>query len=97
MTDEDDSKTPQTVKEVGIHLGYLRKDISALTKLVEKQTQTYATKAEVLSMQQLADTVHASIVRDIKDLQSWNKWVARLVLGALILSALALLISKNVT
>lgn len=44
---EDDA--PQTIKEVGIHLAYLRRDMGILIEKVEQLPNGFATKEELLS------------------------------------------------
>jgi len=45
---EDHIEAPTTIKEVGIHIGYMRQDIADLTKLVKDLPNGFATKAELL-------------------------------------------------
>ena len=44
---EEHKQPPQNVKEVGIHIGYLREDIGDLKALLENHIVNSATKAEV--------------------------------------------------
>ena len=44
---EDHKQPPQNVKEVGIHIGYLREDISDVKALLENHIALAATKADV--------------------------------------------------
>ena len=44
---EDHKQPPQNVKEVGIHIGYLREDISDVKALLENHIALAATKSEV--------------------------------------------------
>lgn len=44
---EDHKQPPQNVKEVGIHIGYLREDISDVKALLEHHISLAATKTEV--------------------------------------------------
>lgn len=46
---EDDA--PATIKEVGIHLAYMRKDIKELTDLVKEMPNGFATKEELLQIE----------------------------------------------
>lgn len=46
---EDDA--PSTIKEVGIHLAYLRKDMTELKDLVRELPNGFATKEELLSVE----------------------------------------------
>lgn len=47
----EDHTTPTTVKEVGIHIGYIREDIAELKRTVTAFTDTAATKAELSSLE----------------------------------------------
>lgn len=44
---EEHKQPPQNVKEVGIHIGYLREDISDLKALLENHIALAATKADI--------------------------------------------------
>ena len=44
---EDHKQTPTTVKEVGIHVGYLREDIGEIKELLSKHIEIAALKADV--------------------------------------------------
>lgn len=44
---EDHKQPPTSVKEVGIHIGYLREDISDLKALLENHIALAATKADI--------------------------------------------------
>lgn len=46
---EDDA--PSTIKEVGIHLAYLRRDMGILIQKVEELPNGFATKEELLSVE----------------------------------------------
>lgn len=46
---ESHKQPPQNVKEVGIHIGYLREDINAVKVLLENQIALAATKADIAS------------------------------------------------
>lgn len=47
---EDHKQPPTTVKEVGIHMGYLREDISDLKDLLESHIELAATKADLVAL-----------------------------------------------
>ena len=40
-------EAPQTIKEVGIHIGYLRADVNELKEVVERAANNFATKDEL--------------------------------------------------
>lgn len=44
---EDHKQPPQNVKEVGIHIGYLREDIGDIKTLLENHIALAATKADI--------------------------------------------------
>lgn len=44
---DDHKQTPTTVKEVGIHVGYLREDIGELKELLSRHIEIAAIKADV--------------------------------------------------
>lgn len=44
---EDHKEPPQNVKEVGIHIGYLREDIGDVKALLENHIALAATKADI--------------------------------------------------
>lgn len=44
---EEHKQSPQNVKEVGIHIGYLREDINAVKVLLENHIALAATKADI--------------------------------------------------
>lgn len=46
---EDDA--PSTIKEVGIHLSYMRKDITELMQMVKELPNGFATKEELLGLE----------------------------------------------
>lgn len=54
MKDEH-NKPPTTVREIGIHLGYLREDIEKMNNKIEDAINNYATKVEV---EELKGEVH---------------------------------------
>jgi hypothetical protein len=41
---------PSTIKEVGIHIGYMREDISELKKLLETMPGAFATKDDLAGL-----------------------------------------------
>jgi len=43
-------EAPTTIKEVGIHIGYMRQDIADLTALVKDMPSGFATKQDVLDI-----------------------------------------------
>ena len=44
---KDHDEPPATIKEVGIHIGYMRDDIAELKELVKKMPSAFATKVEM--------------------------------------------------
>lgn len=43
-------EAPQTIKEVGIHIGYMRQDIADVKKLMETLPNGFASKEDVVSL-----------------------------------------------
>ena len=48
---ELEESAPSTIKEVGIHLAYLRKDMSDMKKLIEELPNGFATKENLLGLE----------------------------------------------
>lgn len=48
--DNHQEEAPTTIKEVGIHIGYMRKDIADLTLLVKDMPNGFATKGDLLEI-----------------------------------------------
>lgn len=46
-----EADAPATIKEVGIHLAYMRKDIQELTGLVKELPNGFATKEELMHVE----------------------------------------------
>lgn len=46
-----EENAPSTIKEVGIHLAYMRQDIAKLTSLVEQLPNGFATKEELMAVE----------------------------------------------
>ena len=46
-----EAEVPATIKEVGIHLAYMRKDIKELTNLVKELPNGFATKEELMHVE----------------------------------------------
>ena len=66
---EDHKQPPQNVKEVGIHIGYLREDIGDVKALLENHIALAATKADVKAhdvriskLEEIIEKVRARIV-----------------------------------
>ena len=47
MTDISNNEAPTTIKEVGIHIGYMRHDISELKQLMQSLPNGFATKDDL--------------------------------------------------
>lgn len=67
---EDHKQPPQNVKEVGIHIGYLREDISDVKALLENHIALAATKTEVAAhdvriskLEEIIEKVETRIIR----------------------------------
>ena len=66
---EDHKQPPQNVKEVGIHIGYLREDISDVKALLENHIALAASKADIAAhdvriskLEEIIEKVRARIV-----------------------------------
>lgn len=46
-----EDEAPTSIKEVGVHIAYMRRDIGTLTRLVEELPNGFATKEEMLSLE----------------------------------------------
>lgn len=57
----EDTKAPTTVKEVGIHIGYMSRSITELKSMVENLSHNFASKEEVKGLQASAELVHKEL------------------------------------
>ena len=92
---EENNKPPMTIQELGIHFVYLCEDVSELTALVKEQSKNYATKEELRTAIKIAEEKHKDQDKAIKDLEDWNLWAQRLVIGAVILAVVGLVLKGN--
>lgn len=89
---DDHMKPPETIKEVGIHIGYMSRHITELKNLIEDQNKSYATKTELLDFERRNDDRIVNVKAEIKSLQEWNIWAQRIVLGAVLIAVMGLVI-----
>lgn len=52
---EDDA--PTTIKEVGVHISYLRRDVGNLTRMVQELPNGFATKEELRALENEVITI----------------------------------------
>jgi hypothetical protein len=69
MNDDEHKQPPTNVKEVGIHIGYLREDIGDVKALLENHISLAATKADIAAhdvriskLEEIIEKVMARIV-----------------------------------
>lgn len=53
---------PATIKEVGIHIGYLREDMTEVKTLLAKYIEDSATKSEVAKLEKRVEGLEVSAV-----------------------------------
>lgn len=68
------SEAPTTIKEVGIHISYLREDMHALTNEIKDLKSGFATKEEISNLKESADQEHKAIWEEIKNIKSSARW-----------------------
>ena len=80
---DDHKKPPETIKEVGIHIGYMREDILDLKQFL-KDNQ-YVTGKEFADYKVDAAEEHGALRRDIDHLLNWKeKILTRISAGAVV-------------
>lgn len=89
MDSNEHNRPPETIKEVGIHLGYMSKNIADLKILVQEQNKAYSTKAEFLALEQRFEERHHEQEVRINAIDSWMTWAQRLVLGLVVTAVIA--------
>lgn len=77
------SQPPTTVKEMGIHLGYLRDDIQELKGIVKDQTTIYATNAGVTALEARVSTLEKR--SDLKNTLLWVGLVASAIINIVVI------------
>lgn len=79
----DKQEPPATIKEVGIHIGYMREDIHALTDEIKDLKSGFATKEEVSSLKNAGEAEHQAIWDEIKSIKSTARWWVGIILTAI--------------
>lgn len=67
---EDPAKSPETIKEVGIHLGYISKDVAELKDLIKEQSDHYVTFGFIEALKAEADAEHKDYRERIASLEA---------------------------
>ncbi|WOI86003.1 hypothetical protein [Rhodococcus qingshengii] len=97
----DHNEPPSTIKEVGIHIGYMRDDIAELKELFKNMPTAFATKAELDTLRSEFDEKLDSVETTVKALDirlgtQENRWnglnakIAGYAVTGLVLMLLAL-------
>lgn len=75
MRDEH-NKSPTTVREIGIHLGYLREDIEKMNDKIEEAIKNYATKVDVEELKSEVHEIEVKVARltEFKVQQETSFW-----------------------
>lgn len=79
MNENQHVEPPQTIKEVGIHIGYMRQDITDMKKLMESLPNGFASKEEVASLDKRISAVEKTLNKN------WIKMTGSGIVGALLL------------
>jgi hypothetical protein len=74
MTDDEHTKAPTTIREVGIHIGYMREDMAEMKNAINTFTEHGATKAEL-----------EALGKRVKDIEDWREGLTSKVAGFAIL------------
>lgn len=80
---------PTTVKEVGIHVGYLREDVTEIKNLLQSHIEIAATKAEVERLNARVDKLEARLDARDEEIYTIYRRVAYIVICGLVLMVLA--------
>lgn len=76
---EDHKEAPTTIKEVGIHIGYLRQDIVEMKKLIERMPSGFATREDVRDIDKRITELEKARSRN------WILNTASAIIGAILL------------
>lgn len=89
---EDHNKPPETIKEVGIHIGYMRDDIAELKDLLKDGN--YVKSKEFVEYKLEVEKIVTELHLDLETLKKWRDGlvfkIAGMAVTALVLMLLAL-------
>lgn len=101
MKDEH-NKPPTTVREIGIHLGYLREDIEKMNNKIEDAINNYVTKVEVEELKGEISEIQVKVqslmeFKTKEESSFWNntgKNIERGIVGLLVAGVLGVIIQN---
>lgn len=82
MTDDEHKKAPSTIREVGIHIGYMREDMADLKDAINTFTEHGATKAELQALN----------VR-LTELENWKDGIVGRIAGGAVLLIVSMVLA----
>ena len=80
MGDDDHLKNPETIKEVGIHIGYMRRDFNSLKDFLE--ASDYVKQADFTAYKDIAAEARRVIYQEVNDLSNWKDKLIGKIAGA---------------
>lgn len=86
---DEHTEPPTTIKEVGIHIGYMRNDINELKNVVANYTTVAATKADI----ELLKVADAALSRRIDNIEDWRDGLVGKVAGGAVLLLVAMVLA----
>lgn len=86
---------PTTVREVGIHLGYLRNDIQGLTETIKENNRNYVTKVD-LEKYYVTKSDFDKLKSKITPIIVFTTTVASVVISAVTLAVVNWVLNGNV-
>lgn len=81
--DDHRVQPPTTVKEMGIHLGYLRDDIQELKTIVKEQGEHYATNVALSALDIRVNSLEKH--NDLKNTLLWVGLVASAIINVVVI------------
>ncbi len=78
----EQTEAPSTIKEVGIHIGYMRNDISELKKIMETMPNGFATKDELMQLDKRVVTLESK--NNLKNTLLWVGLVASAIINIVV-------------
>lgn len=80
---DEHTEPPTTIKEVGIHIGYMRQDINDLKDLVRSQSGLYAPQRDLEELDKRVAKLEGR--NNIKDTFLWVGLVASAIINILVI------------